>query len=130
MTGYDFHPEARFDLDGIREFIGADNLDADVLKWLKAHGRGYQTRIDRILRAGYGKPASAQITFSAGIEEEHPIRRRTETGRDVPKWVLCGTQTSCRRLAFSGPEIFGGIYPCRRVRRIGKASILVEPIPL
>jgi plasmid stabilization system protein ParE len=28
MTGYDFHPEARFDLDGIWEFISADNLDA------------------------------------------------------------------------------------------------------
>jgi uncharacterized protein (DUF4415 family) len=26
-------------------------LDADVLKWLKTHGRGYQTRINRILRA-------------------------------------------------------------------------------
>jgi uncharacterized protein (DUF4415 family) len=26
-------------------------LDADVLKWLKARGRGYQTRINRILRA-------------------------------------------------------------------------------
>ena len=26
-------------------------LDADVLKWLKANGRGYQTRINRILRA-------------------------------------------------------------------------------
>lgn len=26
-------------------------LDADVLDWLKAHGRGYQTRINRILRA-------------------------------------------------------------------------------
>jgi uncharacterized protein (DUF4415 family) len=26
-------------------------LDADVLKWLKAHGRGYQTRMNRILRA-------------------------------------------------------------------------------
>ncbi len=26
-------------------------LDADLLKWLKAHGRGYQTRINRILRA-------------------------------------------------------------------------------
>ena len=26
-------------------------LDADVLKWLKAHGRGYQTRINRILIA-------------------------------------------------------------------------------
>jgi uncharacterized protein (DUF4415 family) len=25
-------------------------IDADVLKWLKAHGRGYQTRINRILR--------------------------------------------------------------------------------
>lgn len=26
-------------------------LDTDVLKWLKGHGRGYQTRINRILRA-------------------------------------------------------------------------------
>jgi uncharacterized protein (DUF4415 family) len=25
-------------------------LDADVLSWLKAYGRGYQTRINRILR--------------------------------------------------------------------------------
>jgi plasmid stabilization system protein ParE len=28
MTGYDFHPEARFDLDEIWEFIAEDNLDA------------------------------------------------------------------------------------------------------
>ena len=28
MTGYDFHPEARLDLDDIWEFIRADNLDA------------------------------------------------------------------------------------------------------
>ncbi len=28
MTGYDFHPEARVDLDEIWEFIRADNLDA------------------------------------------------------------------------------------------------------
>ena len=28
MTGYDFHPEARLDLDEIWEFIRADNLDA------------------------------------------------------------------------------------------------------
>ncbi len=26
-------------------------LDADVLDWLKSQGRGYQTRINRILRA-------------------------------------------------------------------------------
>jgi uncharacterized protein (DUF4415 family) len=25
-------------------------LDADVLDWLKRHGKGYQTRINRILR--------------------------------------------------------------------------------
>ena len=25
-------------------------LDVDVLSWLKAHGKGYQTRINRILR--------------------------------------------------------------------------------
>jgi uncharacterized protein (DUF4415 family) len=25
-------------------------LDVDVLDWLKAHGKGYQTRINRILR--------------------------------------------------------------------------------
>ena len=28
MSGYAFHPEARFDLDEIWEFIRADNLDA------------------------------------------------------------------------------------------------------
>jgi uncharacterized protein (DUF4415 family) len=27
-----------------------NRLDADVLLWLKSHGRGYQTRINRILR--------------------------------------------------------------------------------
>jgi uncharacterized protein (DUF4415 family) len=32
-------------------------LDADVLRWLKAHGRGYQTRINRILRVAMeGQP--------------------------------------------------------------------------
>jgi plasmid stabilization system protein ParE len=28
MTGYDFHPEARSDIDHIWEFVRADNLDA------------------------------------------------------------------------------------------------------
>ena len=28
MTGYDFHPEARFDLDEIWEYIRADSIDA------------------------------------------------------------------------------------------------------
>jgi uncharacterized protein (DUF4415 family) len=33
-------------------------FDADVLNWLKSQGRGYQTRINRILRAAMeGEPA-------------------------------------------------------------------------
>lgn len=37
-------------------------LDADVLKWLKSHGRGYQTRINRILRVAMeSQPRSASI---------------------------------------------------------------------
>jgi len=31
-------------------------LDADVLDWLKANGRGYQARINRILRAAMESP--------------------------------------------------------------------------
>ena len=39
-------------------------LDADVLAWLKANGRGYQTRINRILRSAM---------------ESHPPRRLRST---------------------------------------------------
>ena len=36
-------------------------LDADVLEWLKAEGRGYQTRINHILRAAMeGQPPRRQ----------------------------------------------------------------------
>ena len=42
-------------------------LDADVLDWLKANGRGYQTRINRILRAAMESkpPRRAQSTTLA-----------------------------------------------------------------
>ena len=51
-------------------------LDADVLNWLRANGRGYQTRINRILRAAMestpprrlrSKPASKKNTRSRGV---------------------------------------------------------------
>jgi uncharacterized protein (DUF4415 family) len=42
-------------------------LDADVLNWLKANGRGYQTRINRILRAA--------------MESKPPRRARSTTPR-------------------------------------------------
>ena len=40
-------------------------LDEDVLDWLKRHGKGYQTRINRILRSGDGESAAAD---SASVE--------------------------------------------------------------
>lgn len=51
-------------------------LDADVLHWLKANGRGYQTRINRILRAAMesapprrfrSTPAPKKSTRSRGL---------------------------------------------------------------
>ncbi len=35
-------------------------LDADVLAWLKAQGKGYQTRINRLLRAQMEDPRNAR----------------------------------------------------------------------
>ena len=50
-------------------------LDADVLKWLRAHGRGYQTRINRILRAAMesqprrsGRPAKKDVRTSERLK--------------------------------------------------------------
>ena len=45
-------------------------LDADVLTWLKANGRGYQTRINYILRAAM---------------ESNPSRRAKSTTTAAPK---------------------------------------------
>ena len=51
-------------------------LDADVLNWLRANGRGYQTRINRILRAAMestpprplrSAPAPKKSTRSHGV---------------------------------------------------------------
>jgi plasmid stabilization system protein ParE len=52
MTGYNFHPEARFDLEEIWEYIRADNLDAadrtitEILSAIRASakfpGRGHK----------------------------------------------------------------------------------------
>ena len=46
---------ARLFAKSIAQFVPAKRqltirLDADVLDWLKAQGKGYQTRINRILR--------------------------------------------------------------------------------
>jgi uncharacterized protein (DUF4415 family) len=50
-------------------------LDVDVLAWLKASGRGYQTRINRILRT------AMEITHSHGT----PATTRPKTDIDPRK---------------------------------------------
>ena len=47
-------------------------LDEDVLNWLKAYGRGYQTRINRILRAAMESPPPRR---SRGVPRHRPMRR-------------------------------------------------------
>ena len=51
-------------------------LDADVLNWLRANGKGYQTRINRILRSAMestpqrrlrSTPATKKNTRSRGV---------------------------------------------------------------
>ena len=53
-------------------------LDADVLSWLKAHGRGYQTRINRILRAAMEsqEPHRSQRTPEPKKNVRHPAAHR------------------------------------------------------
>ena len=51
-------------------------LDADVLNWLKANGRGYQTRINRILRTAMeGQPPRRSLSSAAPKKNSRPVPR-------------------------------------------------------
>ena len=56
-------------------------LDTDVMTWLKAYGRGYQTRINHILRAamesqGPRRSRPATTTKSRGAAQSHPAQQK------------------------------------------------------
>ena len=51
-------------------------LDADVLNWLKDQGRGYQTRINRILRAAMESQPARQSRSTARPNKNTPTRSR------------------------------------------------------
>jgi uncharacterized protein (DUF4415 family) len=51
-------------------------LDVDVLKWLKGHGRGYQTRINRILRAAMEGRPQRRSTSAATVAPKKSSRTR------------------------------------------------------
>jgi uncharacterized protein (DUF4415 family) len=54
------------------------HLDVDVLDWLKLHGKGYQTRLNRILRAAMEHQAPDRPRASKGRERS---RRRLASRR-------------------------------------------------
>ena len=58
-------------------------LDADVLAWLKSLGKGYQTRINRILRLA--------------MESRRPPRRGAARGRSVGALALAAPKPKKRR---------------------------------
>jgi uncharacterized protein (DUF4415 family) len=53
-------------------------LDTDVLSWLKKYGRGYQTRINHILRAAMDsqipRSASRKKTSSSASRSRHQLK--------------------------------------------------------
>jgi uncharacterized protein (DUF4415 family) len=54
-------------------------LDADVLTWLKVNGRGYQTRINRILRTAMESQTSrGSGSTAAAPKEEHPATQQDQ----------------------------------------------------
>ena len=46
-------------------------LDADVLNWLKTYGKGYQTRINRILRAAMESRPPQRVRRKSHARTEH-----------------------------------------------------------
>jgi uncharacterized protein (DUF4415 family) len=56
-------------------------LDADVLEWLKTGGRGYQTRINHILRVAMeSRPMQVRVT-SAAVNRSPATRTGTHKPR-------------------------------------------------
>ena len=53
-------------------------LDADVLKWLKAQGRGYQTRINRILRTAMESQPPRRSRSAAPVKADTRTRGRSK----------------------------------------------------
>ena len=53
-------------------------LDSDLLNWLKASGRGYQTRINRILRAAMESQSSRPLRTKPAAKKDTRARRSLE----------------------------------------------------
>jgi uncharacterized protein (DUF4415 family) len=70
-------------------------VDADVLEWLRATGKGYQTRINQVLRAWYEASVRQEKAISAGIKVR--LKRHIKTSQ--PKSSHAKAQTATERKA-------------------------------
>ena len=59
-------------------------LDADVLHWLKANGRGYQTRINHILRAAMESQPPGR-PHSRAASKKNTSLTASRKGREAPR---------------------------------------------
>jgi uncharacterized protein (DUF4415 family) len=60
-------------------------LDSDVLDWFKAHGRGYQTRINRILRVVMESQPPAPTSKPRSASQLKQQSARAPKRRSVPR---------------------------------------------
>ncbi len=60
-------------------------LDADVLQWLKANGRGYQTRINHILRAAMESHPPRRAASSSLVKKAPRSRSGLKPAGDLQK---------------------------------------------
>jgi uncharacterized protein (DUF4415 family) len=52
-------------------------LDADVLEWLKGYGKGYQTRVNLLLRHAMASSNRGSVPAKAGSQrQQRPVRSR------------------------------------------------------
>jgi uncharacterized protein (DUF4415 family) len=61
-------------------------LDSDVLDWVKRHGRGYQTRINRILRMVMeSQPPAPKGPSKPAAKRRSPARPKVQTKARVAR---------------------------------------------
>ena len=63
-------------------------LDHDVLEWLRSTGKGYQTRINQVLRAWYEASVRPKKAISAGIE----VRKTSQPKSSAVKTALTAAE--------------------------------------
>jgi uncharacterized protein (DUF4415 family) len=63
-------------------------LDRDVLEWLRAQGKGYQTLINQVLRAWYeAQIKRARLTLPAKLAaKKHKVELSAEERREAASW--------------------------------------------